>query len=36
MVGGGGGGIEDNTWLRGGMKFIFECSTRYLMDECSE
>ena len=22
--------IEDNTWLRGDMKFIFECSTRYL------
>ena len=21
--------IEDNTWLRGDMKFIFECSTRY-------
>ena len=28
--------IEDNTWLRGDMKFIFECSTRYLTSERSE
>ena len=21
--------IEDNTWLRGDVKFIFECSTQY-------
>ena len=25
--------IEDNTWLRGYMKFISECSTRYLTSE---
>ena len=28
--------IEDNTWFRGDMKFIFECSTRYLTSERSE
>ena len=28
--------IEDNTWLHGDMKFIFECLTQYLMSECSE
>ena len=28
--------IEDNTWLCGDMKFIFECSTRYLTSERSE
>ena len=28
--------IEDNTWLRGDVKFIFECSTRYLTSERSE
>ena len=28
--------IEDNTWLLGDMKFIFECSTRYLTSERSE
>ena len=28
--------IEDNTWLRGDTKFIFECSTRYLTSERSE
>ena len=28
--------IEDNTWLRGDMKFIFECSTRYLTSERRE
>ena len=28
--------IEDNTWLRGDMKFIFVCSTRYLTSERSE
>ena len=27
--------IEDNTWLRGDMKFIFECSTPYLTSERS-
>ena len=30
------GEIEDNIWLRGDMKFIFECSTRYLTSERSE
>ena len=28
--------IEDNTWLRGDMKFIVECSTRYLTSEHSK
>ena len=28
--------IEDNTWLLGDMKFIFECSTRYHTSERSE
>ena len=25
--------IANNTWARGDMKFIFECSTRYLTSE---
>ena len=28
--------IENNTWTRGDLKFIFECSTRYLTSERSE
>ena len=28
--------IEDNTWARGDMEFLFERSTRYLTCECSE
>ena len=28
--------IENSTWARGDMKFIFECSTRYLTSELSE
>ena len=28
--------IENNTWARGDIKFIFECSTRYLTSERSE
>ena len=28
--------IEDDSWLHGDMKFIFECSTRYLTNERSK
>ena len=28
--------IENNTWSRGDMEFIFECSNRYLTSERSE
>ena len=28
--------IENNTWARGDMEFLFECSTRYLTSERSE
>ena len=30
------GHIENNTWVRVDMEFLFECSTRYLMSESSE
>ena len=28
--------IDNNTWARGDMEFLFECSTRYLTSERSE
>ena len=27
--------IENNTWVRGDVEFLFECSTRYLTSEIS-
>ena len=30
------GYIDNNTWARGDMEFLFECSTRYLASERSE
>ena len=32
----GGRYIDNNTWARGDMEFLFECSTRYLTSERSE